>query len=247
MSDLYHNDHAQRGSGPKKQAISSLLLAVTLASSLATAEPLKDPKKRGQEIFKTTCSVCHGEKGNGAMWGKLKPPARNFTSAASFAKLTRKRMIYSVTNGRPGTAMQAFKKQLTAEEIEAVVDYVRETFIATGKPNDMTLALPNELTGDKVAGGVLFQANCSPCHGPRGNGQGPRAYFINPKPRNFLADSSRRWLNKPELFRIISRGSPGTDMPSWNKVLTDQQIANVAEYVFHQFIKPETDELQTRE
>ena len=197
-----------------------------------------DTKNRGEQIFKATCSVCHGEKGSGAIWGKLNPPPRNFTSPESYAKLTRERMINSVTYGRTGTAMQPFASQLTPSDIEAVVDYILKTFIANATTADMSLPFPKGLKGNRVRGGFLFHANCAPCHGQSGDGKGDRAYFINPKPRNFLLPASRRWLNRPALFEIISKGSLGTDMPSWDKVLDDQEIADVAEHVFQKFINP---------
>lgn len=197
-----------------------------------------DEKNRGEQIFKFTCSVCHGEKGGGAVWGKLNPPARNFTSAESFAKLSRERMINSVTYGRPGTAMQPFAAQLSTSDIEAVVDYILEKFVANASIADMSLPMPKNLKGDRVKGSSLFQLNCSACHGQSGNGKGPRAYFINPKPRNFLLPESRRWLNRPTLFKVISQGSQGTEMPAWDKVLSDQEIADVAEFVFQRFTRP---------
>lgn len=195
-------------------------------------------KNRGAQIFKQTCSVCHGEQGGGAIWGKLKPPARNFTSPESAAKLTRERMINSVTYGRKGTAMQPFSAQLSPGDIGAVVDYIRENFMANAVIADMSLPMPLDLKGDRIRGSSLYQANCSPCHGQSGDGRGPRAYFINPKPRNFLTDTSRRWLNRPALFQIITDGSIGTEMPSWGKVLNNQEIADIAEFVFRRYTNP---------
>ena len=65
-----------------------------------------------------------------------------------------------------------------------------------------------------------------------------RAIFINPKPRNFLHEASRHELNRPALFQAIAQGKLGTEMPAWNKVLNEQEIANVAEFVFQRFIRP---------
>jgi mono/diheme cytochrome c family protein len=107
-------------------------------------------------------------------------------------------------------------------------------------PVDMSLPLPHGLVGDPEKGGEFYSANCFTCHGLQGNGQGPRASFIYPPPRNFLAEKSRNRLNRPALFKAIYAGIPGTVMPSWGKVLNDQQIANVAEYVFDTFIQGES-------
>lgn len=102
----------------------------------------------------------------------------------------------------------------------------------------MSAPMPHVLKGDTSKGKTFFMDNCATCHGKTGNGRGPRAYFINPKPRNFLHPASRHELNRVELFEMISEGRPGTEMPAWDKVLSPQEIANVSEFVFQQFIRP---------
>ena len=79
--------------------------------------------------------------------------------------------------------------------------------------------------------------NCYTCHGRRGDGRGPRASFIKPPPRNFLGERSRQTLNRPALYRAIFNGINGTVMPAWSRVLDEQQIADVAEFVFQEFIQ----------
>ena len=203
----------------------------------------------GEEIYTRHCAVCHGDKGSGAMWtqASLNPPPRNFTAPETAAELTRERMITSVTYGRPGTAMMSFAKRLSAAEIEAVVDYVRERFIASAPPPshppvaqaDMAAPFPAGLHGDRDAGREFYMNNCLDCHGREGNGKGPRSKFINPKPRNFLSADARRRLNRPALFGAVRDGLRGTVMPAWGKVLSDQQIADVAEFVFTAFVSPD--------
>ena len=101
----------------------------------------------------------------------------------------------------------------------------------------MSAPMPSGLKGNVDKGGAFYKDNCATCHGKTGDGRGPRAYFINPKPRDFLHPASRQVLNRVELFEMISEGKPGTDMPAWNKVLSPQEIANVAEFVFQRFIQ----------
>ena len=229
----------------------------------------------GRRLYKQHCSACHGDRGNGASWAKnsLNPPPRDFTSPASREELSRERMIVSVTHGRPGTAMMPFSSRLSEREIEAVVHYIRTAFMGADTPApaagmdagmngratdggakeeapiaetaslsrsppqaDMSAPFPHGLQGDAERGRRFFESNCYVCHGKRGDGRGPRADFIRPPPRNFLGERARRELNRPALFRAISRGRPGTVMPAWSTVLNDQQIADVAEYVFQAFI-----------
>ena len=103
---------------------------------------------------------------------------------------------------------------------------------------DMKLPLPQGLRGDAVAGHKFYDANCATCHGVKGDGQGPRAYFINPKPRNFIDAQSRALLNRPAVYAGVAFGKRGTEMPAWDKVLTPQQMADVSEYLFASFIQP---------
>lgn len=101
---------------------------------------------------------------------------------------------------------------------------------------DMSLPMPLGLKGDFAKGGVFFMTNCFTCHGVTGDGNGPRAYFITPPPRDFLLETSRQRLNRPVLFEAIANGRLGTNMPAWGKVLNNQEIADVAEFVFQNFI-----------
>ena len=105
---------------------------------------------------------------------------------------------------------------------------------------DMGAPFPNGLSGDFEQGRQFYMANCSACHGVRGDGRGPRSSFIIPPPRNFLHSESRASLNRPALFEAIVIGKPGTPMPAWGKVLGPQQVADVAEFVFQDFISTPT-------
>lgn len=107
-------------------------------------------------------------------------------------------------------------------------------------PSDMGQPLPKGLKGNARSGEQFYMANCATCHGKKGDGQGPRAYFINPVPRNFLDHYSHTTLNRPTIFFSVTNGRPGTEMPAWDKVLTEQEIANVAEFVFRTFTHPDT-------
>lgn len=213
---------------------------------------------RGRTVYSKNCSVCHGEKGDGRSraQGSLNPPPIDFTNPGVTATLTQDRMITSVTYGRPDTAMAGFKGRLSQADINAVVDYIRAGFMAGSattianapKPASghihkhvgtiMSEPMPNGLKGNVAQGETFYMKNCATCHGESGDGRGPRAYFINPKPRNFLHPAAREMLNRVELFEMISEGKPGTEMPAWNKVLNPQEIANVSEFVFQRFIQP---------
>lgn len=223
-----------------------------------------DPKlQRGKSLYAQNCITCHGAQGQGSalpIGGSV--PARDLASPQARAELSRDRMIRSVTVGRPGTAMAGFGNRLSAGDIEAVVDYVRAAIMvpqtdisgtnahagrqappapATAKQDSvapMNQPMPNALKGNVAAGKKFYLANCATCHGEKGDGKGPRAYFINPKPRNFLDPAFRQTFNRPALYAATAMGRQGTEMPAWSKVLSEQEIANVTEFVFQAFIKP---------
>jgi mono/diheme cytochrome c family protein len=271
-----------------------------LARTPSAAAAVRDlapysPEAQGALLYHNYCSVCHGDRGDGRSraTGALSTLPRDFTSAASRAELTPERIVRAVTYGRPGTAMVAWTRQLSATDIERVADHVWRRFVLAGgaapgpggisgtqahggrevdasaaaraasgaapgldsssglarlNPGrtalapvpplalDPQLGLPLGLKGDVRRGATFYAANCVPCHGSKGDGQGPRAYFINPPPRNFIDPATRWRLNRPLLFASIHAGRPGTEMPAWSKVASDQQIADVAEYVFRSFV-----------
>jgi cbb3-type cytochrome c oxidase subunit III len=89
---------------------------------------------RGGVLYTQNCAMCHGETGARDMTGRMQPPPRDFTSPAVIAELTRKRMIASITNGRPGTAMSGYGTQFNKEDIEAMADFIRKAFMSGSKP-----------------------------------------------------------------------------------------------------------------
>lgn len=109
--------------------------------------------------------------------------------------------------------------------------------VAPEERADMTASFPSELKGDASKGKAFYEQNCAECHGVKGDGQGPRAYFVRPVPRDFLSERSRLTLNRPAIYAAVFFGRNGTEMPAWNKVLSEQEIANVSEYVFQAFIR----------
>ncbi len=68
----------------------------------------------------------------------------------------------------------------------------------------------------------VYQKQCSACHGPAGGGDGKAAYLLYPKPRDFIRDKFRlvsttnMQATDEDLFTAITRGMPGSAMPSWN-------------------------------
>ena len=234
-----------------EEQIQSVARYVRDAFVAPSASPLV---QRGRGLYLKNCASCHGEQGRGApAAGGVQ--ARDFRTPQAASELTRERMVAAITFGKPGTAMAGFERRLSREDIGAVVEYIRTSIMtpvtpgisgssAHGRPqagatrHDMNQPLPRRLVGDPDKGRSFYRANCATCHGETGDGNGPRAYFIRPRPRVLIDAAARAQFNRPALYTAIAEGRPGTEMPAWDKVLTPQEIANVAEYVFRSFIQP---------
>ncbi len=101
--------------------------------------------------------------------------------------------------------------------------------------------LPSELraaAGD-LRGQAVYRLHCAACHGQQGDGNGPAAVWLYPKPRNFSAGLFKikstlaaALPTDDDLFRSVTRGLPGSAMPSFS-YLTDTDRRDVVEYVKH--------------
>jgi len=90
--------------------------------------------------------------------------------------------------------------------------------------------------GNAAAGKAVYERKCAGCHGDKGDGKGPAAELLSPKPRDFTAGlyKVRTTANKvptdQDIFRIITDGMPGTSMPSW-AVLPEKDRWNLVAYI----------------
>ncbi len=101
-----------------------------------------------------------------------------------------------------------------------------------------------EITDELVAEGQdIYVRRCSFCHGLLGDGEGPAAPYMDPRPRDFTLGTFKfrttqsGELPLPEdLFRTVSRGLPGTGMQAFDNErikngLTEHQRWAVIAYI----------------
>ena len=68
---------------------------------------------------------------------------------------------------------------------------------------------------------AVYERKCLLCHGDKGDGKGPGAEHLVPKPRDFtkglykIRTSSNKTPFDQDLHKIVTDGMPGTSMPSW--------------------------------
>lgn len=221
----------------------SMLLLAIFVSGTATAGS-HDPRvpgvtRPGKMIFHNYCSVCHGDKGDGQSRARngLNPPPRNYTTPESAIELTRDRMIKSVSGGRPGTAMISWATELSAAEIEGVVDYIRGTFMHLGnqaavartraKPSAALLASP---------GGVLYMQACALCHGELGTRQ--TTGNMNPPPRDFGSPDVVAELNRKRMIDSITNGRPNSAMRPYGGKFSKAEIESLVDFIDAAYMHP---------
>jgi mono/diheme cytochrome c family protein len=106
-------------------------------------------------------------------------------------------------------------------------------------------ALAAPQPGDKFAvvgpvlqyGHKLYMTHCLHCHGTSGDGNGPTAKYLSPRPRDYRLGvfkfTSTRTVDKirrDDLERTIHQGLPGTYMPSF-LLLTEEEVGAIIEYI----------------
>jgi len=86
-------------------------------------------------------------------------------------------------------------------------------------------------------GQAVYQKRCVQCHGVSGDGNGPAAFVMYPKPRDYRLGiykfTSTPYGQKPlhsDLVRTVVNGVRGTSMPAF-KLLPEEEIEAVVDYV----------------
>lgn len=86
-------------------------------------------------------------------------------------------------------------------------------------------------------GRALYMTHCLHCHGVSGDGNGPTAQYLNPRPRDyrlglfkFTSTQRPEKAQHEDLARIVRDGIPGTYMPSF-LLLKDNELHAIVEYV----------------
>ncbi|HET9490050.1 MAG TPA: cbb3-type cytochrome c oxidase subunit II [Methylomirabilota bacterium] len=164
----------------------------------------------------------------------------------AFAEQTDGTPALAVTNlPEPYNQLETWKgKTLTVvvptEELRGLVAYIQKLGMNRGTWRDVfepqnlsasVMSIPRT-EGLEARGREIYERRCVGCHGLKGDGNGPVATFLNPRPRNFTLGSfkfrttpSGSLPTDGDLFRTVTQGVRFTAMPTWHEISEKDRMA----------------------
>jgi mono/diheme cytochrome c family protein len=198
----------------------SQLPAPQATTSPTVAEPLypivpPDPAN-GKVLFDQKCSQCHGNRGlgDGPQAAQLAVPAAALGLSEVASQFTPAEWYTVVSHGDMQKFMPAFSN-LTDRQRWDVVSYA------------MSLSTSVQMVSQ---GKVLYESNCSGCHGPSGDGHGAEASNLASQPAAFTNQSFMAQVSSARLYQAISSGI-APDMPAYTSTLDDNQRWSLVSYL----------------
>ncbi len=148
--------------------------------------------------------------------------------------------------------------ELSAAHQQQIDSYLTQFF---GTPAHPLLRIPSDDEAEGTAalkdlippehlaeGGRIYRRRCAGCHGVYGDGNGPAAAYLNPKPRDYRRGiykfTSTPYGAKPrraDLKLTIRRGAIGTSMPAF-RWLPEEELERLVDYILHVSYRGELEE-----
>lgn len=115
---------------------------LTMPACVVRGAPVS-PAERGQALYLERCAVCHGPqgRGDGPEAPFLSPRPASLISAGSSVKSDTE-LLAVIANGKPRTAMPAWRDRLSEEQRREVLAYIRS--LIRFQPKSLTPQPPQE-------------------------------------------------------------------------------------------------------
>lgn len=246
------------GDEPKTEPVPAA--APVGVSGAATApKDLKNPvaytrasADRGKALYFRHCRQCHDFDAKGrAGVDFVNTPLPDLTNPSSYKHGTSEGEMFAVVRDGTKTDMESFKTKLNEEEIWSVVNYLQslrpkprpfvEPTPEAAKPDaakkeeapvdPKTLKNPVAYSAGSVAQGKnLYLRNCRACHDFDGKGRAGIDFVPTPLPDLTDPKTWKHGVTDGEMFTVIRDGTK-TDMESFKKKLSDEQMWHLVNYV----------------
>jgi cytochrome c oxidase cbb3-type subunit 3 len=207
-------------------AVLTLLAITLLAVGVAMAQEVEGDPERGGELYVENCAMCHGLDGQGRIGANL----GSFPGISVDSTLRQ-----AIAEGIGGSVMPAWLQSeggpLSDQEVDDIVAYIIQSFEGTSPIAPAPTYVPPDIPplpdveGDPTLGAVVYQANCTVCHGDQGQGR-------------FGRPLGQAWpSNQPEVFirQVVREGISGSVMPGWSQdlggPLSEDDVDNVTAFI----------------
>ncbi len=164
----------------------------------------------GRALFRGNCAPCHGQNGEGGIGISLASPSFQGLASDSFLRDT-------IALGRGHTAMPA-GYDFSSEEVSDILAYIRTWSQPRSTYQEVEALMPE---ASSLIGEQFYQGRCAACHGR--DGEGGIGSRLNSD--NFLSIADDRFL-----YTSIALGRPGTAMPSWHHI-ESEEIAHLISFL----------------
>lgn len=228
------------------------ILATYKGDREAGWEKYREVVSAGRDTYYQNCFFCHGDllDGDGHYARGFNPLPINFQDVGTIAQLQEAFLFWRITTGGPGlpkegtpwnSAMPVWHEMLDEQQVWQLItflyDYVGQVpRIWDGETSRLVTGMKDELKKQRAGmkGKELYAFRCQVCHGEKGMGDGIAAEQMYPKPRDFSlalfkykSSPGTKLPRDEDLFHTIKFGLPGTGMPGWASLLSDEQIRSL--------------------
>ncbi len=151
--------------------------------------------------------------------------------------------VLDLTPLRGRSLAAAVRLVIPTPDLVGLVRYLQKLGTNRGAWREIFEAQSVEVSAMKIPEGEalveqgreVYEDHCVGCHGPKGDGNGPAATFLFPRPRDFTAGvfkfrttPSGSLPTDGDLYRTITRGVRWTAMPTWHEVPDKERVAAIA-------------------
>ena len=202
----------------QRNHLSAALWAVAVLALGAVVAPVAAQQQpSGAEVWSSNCSRCHRMRAVDA---------------------------YNASQWETVLTHMALTARLTSHETRAVREFLvgaaraRQAAQAAGAPASRDRAASARQAPflsaadsccDPEVGKAIYKAQCVACHGQKGQGDGPAAVALNPRPSVITQAARVGKLPDDSLVQIVTTGRGG--MPGFGKILTPDQVREVVAHL----------------